>query len=116
MKEGESPPLVWRASNDNGDKPGNGIELTLRGGKIHGQFFLLAPEKPHNFEAGHSFPITILERRAEELVCEVTFGSPQAEKFTLKLPKFFPRDRFVAIFQDAEPGTTAIDFVFERTR
>lgn len=37
---------VGRASNDNGDKPGNGIELTLKSNIISGRFFLLEPKKP----------------------------------------------------------------------
>ena len=107
---------MWRASNDNGDKPGNGIELTLHDSNILGRFFLLEPEKPHNFDAGIAFPIRILERRPHELVCEVRFSPTQLDKFVLKLPESFPQGKFDATMVDAEPGDTPIKFTFKRVR
>jgi len=107
---------VWRASNDYGDKPGNGIELTMEGKDISGRFFILEPEKPHNFDAGRAFPLRILERRATELVCEVRFNATQTDRFVLKLPESFPQNQFVATTHDREPGTTPIEFVFKRVK
>lgn len=107
---------VWRASNEYGDKPGNGIELTARGNEISGRFFILEPEKPRNFDTGRSFTIRILERHVRKFVCEVKFNANQIDKFVLTLPQSFPQDQFVATTHDLEPGTTPIDFVFRRLK
>ena len=109
-------PSVWRASNDYGDKPGNGIELVLTNDVISGTFFILEPDKPHNFEAGRAFAIEIVERRARDLVCQVRFSSSQTDKFVLKLPATFPQNEFVAATHETEPGTTPIEFRFKRVR
>ena len=110
------PPSVWRASNDYGDKPGNGIELSLIGNEISGKFFILQPENSRNFDAGRMFPIRILKRRERELVCEVTFSPLQTDKFIIKLPATFPEDEFVATTEDAEPGAIPIEFRFKRAK
>lgn len=39
-KEPERHGSVWRASNDYGDKPGNGIELVISEQGISGRFFI----------------------------------------------------------------------------
>ena len=107
---------VWRASNDNGDKPGSGIELTLKDNLISGRFFLLEPEKAHDFIAGRAFPMKITERTPRELFCEVRFSESQLDKFVLKLPPSFPQNQFIAVMQDPEPGTSPIEFNFKSQR
>lgn len=109
-------PSVWRASNDYGDKPGNGIELVLTNGVISGTFFILEPEKPHNFDAGRAFAIEIVERRERELVCQVRFSLSQTDKFILKLPGTFPQNEFVAVTYETKLGTMPIEFRFKRVR
>jgi len=42
---------VWQASTENGDKPGNGIKLVDSDGRLSATFFLLDPNKPHDFKA-----------------------------------------------------------------
>ncbi len=108
--------MVWRASNDYGDKPGNGLELSLQSNAVSGTFFLLEPSKPHDFKSGPAFPLKILERRGFELVCEVRYNENFLDKFVLKLPQNFPRREFTAILQDVKPGTTPMEFNFKRVK
>ena len=95
---------VWRASNDYGDKPGNGIELELSAGQLSGKYYILEPEKSDDFSSGVSFPLTLTKRSSAESMCEVPFNPAEVDKSVLKLPGKFPDVEFVATITDTEPG------------
>lgn len=107
---------VWRASNDNGDKPGNGIDLELDSGKVSGKYYILEPEKSDDFSSGVSFPMTLTRRSSTEFLCEISFNPAEVDKFVLKLPGKFPDDEFVATTTDTEPGAEPIEFKFRKIK
>ena len=106
---------VWRASNDNGDKPGIGIELTRVGDRMFGRFFILDPGKPHDFEAGLAYAIHVKEQKNDKLICEVSLEAGHTDSFTLQLPKSFPKDQFVGVFQRSE-RKAPIEYKFTRIK
>jgi len=95
---------IWRASNDHGDKPGNGIEIDLNGGQLSGRYYILEPEKSDDFSSGVSFPMTLTKRSSTEFMCDVSFNPAEVDKFVLKLPGKFPDEEFLATTTDTEAG------------
>jgi hypothetical protein len=106
---------VWRASTDNGDKPGNGIVLVEDGGRINGTFFLLDPNKPHNFKAGRAFPTEVVQAREGELRFVVRLGDNQKDEFAIVLQGPLTGKRVNATLRDilGERNPTALTFVRE---
>lgn len=112
----DAGPIVWRASNDNGDKPGNGIELTLNGEDISGAFYLLDPEKPRRFDQGVRLPMSVERQAARLLLCEVQLNALESHKFVLWLPDDFPKVEFVAVTKNVKPETVSVEFRFKRVK
>ena len=77
--------MVWRASTENGDKPGAGIELLVFEAEIQAKFYLLDTDKPHDFSAGVSIPAKLKSRNTSELRLVATFGQAQVEELVVKL-------------------------------
>jgi hypothetical protein len=67
---------VWRASMEDGDKPGIGFELQKKAGKITGVAYLLDPNFPHDFSHGMKCLMTIISQSPKE----VRFLVPWSEK------------------------------------
>jgi hypothetical protein len=65
---------AWRASEDNGDKPGIGFELRKEGEKVTGSAFLLDPDFPHDFTHGVKLPMMPLEQSAKEVKFSVQWN------------------------------------------
>lgn len=76
---------VWRASVDNGDKPGIGIVLVQRGDEVTGTFYLLDPEKPDDFEAGRGRPMEAIRWKGREIQFAVDLGGGQRVREILRL-------------------------------
>ena len=110
-----SSPTIWRASTENGDKPGIGMEIRRAGHDPTCLVFLLDPNFPHDFSKGRQCPTAI------------TFQSKDAMEFTVQwLPNltesrhlFFPdgvqEEGFRAVFSvnSDEPG---MEYNFQRLR
>ncbi len=106
---------TWRASNDHGDKPGNGIELRVgKTGEFQGRFFLLRPEKPNDFLAGVSLPMAISQHSANEVLFSVDFGNGQIDHMRLSFPHRITGNTCEGVLQDQGGGDAPIRFVFHK--
>ena len=106
---------VWRASEDNGDKPGFGIELTEESGRVNGTFFLLDPNKPHDFKAGKAFPTQVTQSGALELRFVVQLDN-QKDEFIVVLQSPLKGDRVSATLRDLREGTEPVALTFVRQK
>ena len=86
---------IWRASEDNGDKPGIGFELKKEGAKITGVAFILDPNFPHDFTHGLKHDMLLLQRSPQE----IQFLVPWSEKTKETLVFQFPEQDWPAAFQ-----------------
>ena len=109
---------VWVASEANGDKPGFGFKLIEETGQISATFFLLDPNKPHDFEAGRPFPTEIIRSRKSELHFVVRLEDNRKEEFVIQLQRPLRGDLVNATLRDFERGTkpTALLFVRQNQR
>jgi hypothetical protein len=59
---------VWKGLIDHGDKPGIGLILTESEGEITGgSFYVLDPDKPHNFKAaGQTAPLRDIQKATHD--------------------------------------------------
>lgn len=106
---------TWRASNDHGDKPGNGIELRVdKTGELQGRFFLLQPEKPNDFLAGVSLPMAINQHTANEVLFSVDFGNGQIDRMKLSFPGGIAGNICEGVLQDQGGGDAPIKFIFRK--
>lgn len=76
---------TWRASEDNGDKPGIGMELVRTAGGVHGWMYLLEPGKPHDFAAGSRRRMEIHHANDREIRFAVQWLPEQREELVLSL-------------------------------
>jgi hypothetical protein len=62
---------VWRASTENGDKPGIGYELRKEKGTVAGYGYILDPDHPHDFSHGKRAAMIIAEQSPNQIVFRV---------------------------------------------
>ena len=65
---------VWRASEDNGDKPGIGYELRVANGAVAGDAYILDPDHPRDFARGKRAAMTIVEQSPREIIFRVRWS------------------------------------------
>jgi hypothetical protein len=66
---------MWRASDENGDKPGIGYELRNENGRIAGDAYILDPGFPHDFSHGRRAAMTIVEQTPGQITFRVQWDS-----------------------------------------
>jgi hypothetical protein len=62
---------TWRASDDNGDKPGLGYELRNDNGKVSGDAYIIDPGFPHDFSHGRRAAMTLVKQSPGEITFRV---------------------------------------------
>ena len=77
----------WRASVDNGDKPGIGIELLQTPNGLSGFMYLLDPNKPNDFGAGVRRPMEIHDSTEREIRFSVQFPPGPREDMLLRFAR-----------------------------
>jgi hypothetical protein len=108
---------VWRASVANGDKPGNGIELVERAGEIRGAFFLLDPNRPHDFSAGCVFPTEVTRLTESEFRFVVRLNETVTDEFVIRLDEPLKCERVSATLREvAADRRQPISLVFVREK
>jgi hypothetical protein len=65
---------IWRASDENGDKPGIGYELRTEGGKVSGEAYILDPGFPHDFSRGKRAAMAIVGQSPGEITFRVKWN------------------------------------------
>ncbi len=107
---------VWVASEANGDKPGFGFKLVEERGRISATFFLLDPNKPHDFEAGRAFPTEVVRSRESELHFVVRLDDNRKDEFVILFQSPLRGDLVNATLRDFERGTKPIALMFVRQK
>lgn len=107
---------TWRASVDNGDKPGIGIELTRRGEALTGRMFLLDPNRPKNFSAGSARPMEIHRFTDKEVRFTVEWKPEIHDEMILRLSSPLQGERVHGVLESADRSDTPRDYEFVRTR
>ena len=106
---------TWRASVENGDKPGVGIELNCTTNGIAGFMYLLDSNKPHDFTAGERQPMQIHQTTEREIRFEATFAGVHDE-MVLRLAKPLGGNLFHAVLQSADGQDEPRDYEFIRIK
>ena len=107
---------TWRASVDNGDKPGIGIDLTRAANGISGFIFLLNPNKPHNFAAGSRRLMEIHRSTETEIYFAVQWLPTQREEMVLRLAAPLTEDSVRGELQSVGGKDTPRIYNFTRAR
>ena len=107
---------VWLASTDNGDKPGNGIKLVENAGRLNATFFLLDPNKPHDFNAGRAFPTDVFQVGKSELRFVVHLDDNQKDKFIVVLQGPLKGKRVNATLHDVSDESRPVPLTFVRNK
>ena len=76
---------TWRASAENGDKPGIGIELIREANGISGWLYILDPNKPHDFSAGSRHRMEIQKATDREIRFAVQLLPTRRDEMVLLL-------------------------------
>jgi hypothetical protein len=107
---------TWRASEDNGDKPGIGIELTRHTETITGRMFLLDPNRPNDFAAGSPRPMRIQHFTDTEIRFAVDWHPDVHDEMILRLSSPLQGYRVHGVLESADHSGTPIDFDFVQTK
>lgn len=107
---------IWQASIDNGDKPGNGIRLVDEAGRLSATFFLLDPNKPHDFKAGKAFPTEVVQSKETEIHLIVRLDNDQKDEFVVALQNQLKGNRVSATLREVHSEGIPISLTFERQR
>jgi hypothetical protein len=88
---------VWRASGDNGDKPGIGFELRKHAEEISGFAFLLDPDFPNDFShTGFRRAMTFISQSPNEIRFRVAWNETSTETLVFRFEKADWPDSFGA--------------------
>jgi hypothetical protein len=106
--------MVWQTSTDNGDKPGIGIRLIGYEGQISGTFFLLDPDKPHDFSKGRAFPTQVVHTTQFDFRFLVRLNETQKDEFVITLEGPLKGRRVKATLRDLDGKGSPIALTFVR--
>jgi hypothetical protein len=107
---------TWRASVDNGDKPGIGIELNRTTNGIAGFIYLLDPNKPRDFAAGMRLPMQIHQITEQEIHFDVDWSPNVHDKMVLRLAKPLGGNSVNAVLQSTDGQDEPRDYEFIRIK
>ncbi len=110
------PISTWRASADNGDKPGIGIEIQQDEGRTKGRIFLLDPEHPHDFGAGSPNDMVIHRVTPTEIWFRVSWSTDVQEELVLRFPSQLRGHRVVGILETVDHSGAPQEYSFFRVR
>jgi len=99
---------IWRASDENGDKPGIGYELRIEDGKVTGTAYILDPDYPHNFSHGRRAAMTIVEQSAKEITFRVKWDQDLKATLRFQFKDAVWPDSFQAVVAEMD-GSEPVD-------
>lgn len=108
-------PETWRASEDNGCKPGIGMELVKRDAGVSGAVFILDPNKPHDFTAGRRCPMQFQRQEPQDLYFTVEILPERTDKMHLHLASPLAGELIKAILQMEDGSGSPVNYEFRRT-
>lgn len=107
---------TWRASVDNGDKPGIGIELTRDKATLTGRMFLLDPERPKDFTAGSERPMQIHRFNDTEIYFAVDWEEDIHNEMILRLSSPLQLQNIRGVLQSTDKSGTPREYEFIRVK
>lgn len=107
---------TWRASVDNGDKPGIGIELVRTSDGVRGWMYLLDPNKPRDFAAGSRRRMEIHQASDREIHFAVQWLPTQREELVLRLSSPLAGKSVHGVLRSADGQDEPSAYEFARTR
>lgn len=99
---------AWRASDQNGDKPGIGYELRNEDGRITGEAYILDPDFPHDFSHGRRAAMTVVEQSPKEITFRVRWSRDLKATLRFQFKEVNWPDSFQAIVTEIN-GSEAFD-------
>lgn len=112
----EMQPVIWRASESNGDKPGVGYEIIDKSGKISGSFLLFEPNRPHNFETAVRIPMTLVKVSTNQYRATVHYPKSEADELDIRFDGPLEGSAKKAVIQQLNQPSSAGEFIFLRKR
>lgn len=109
----ETQPVVWRASESNGDKPGVGYEI-VEAAKLSGSFLLFEPSKPHDFDTATRIPMTLVKVSANEYRANVRAPSGGMDELSIRFVGQPDASTRKAVVQQLNRPSAPQDFTFVR--
>ena len=106
---------TWRASVDNGDKPGIGIELTQTNDGISGWLYLLDPNKPHDFSGGSRRLMEIQKATDREIRFAVQWLPTRRDEMVLVLASPLTGRSVSAVMRSQDEKSEARTYELIRT-
>jgi hypothetical protein len=104
---------VWRASGDNGNKPGIGFELRKDARGISGFAFLLDPDFPNDFShTGLRRAMTVVGQSPNEISFRVAWNENATETLVFRFEKTDWPDSFEATVTSIRGTETSAARVF----
>lgn len=104
---------IWRASEDNGDKPGIGFELRKDGRGISGFAFLLDPDFPNDFaHTGLRRAMTLVSQSSNAVSFRVEWNENSTEILVFRFEKADWPDSFDATVTSMRGAETSAPRVF----
>lgn len=100
QRAGETDTEIWEASVDNGDKPGNGLRLIEKSGQMSAVFFLLNPNRPHDFSGAIPLSTTLTKLSNTEFKISVVFEQNVENELILRLKEPLRRSPVYGLLQD----------------
>lgn len=110
------PDGTWRASTKNGDKPGVGIELHRKGAELSGAFFVIDPNRPHEFRSGISFPMRIDKDSGNEIIFTVRFAPDNIQTDRLVFDPPQNRMKVRANLESVPANGSKREYIFRRIK
>lgn len=107
---------TWRASVDNGDRPGIGIELTKHADTVSGRVFLLDPNRPHDFAAGAPRQMQIHNTTDSEIRFAVDWLPSVHDEMILRLNSPLKAKLVRGVLASADGSDTPREYEFIRTK
>jgi hypothetical protein len=109
---------AWRASDENGDKPGIGYELRVENGAITGTAYILDPNFPHDFSHGRHAAMRIMRQSPQEITFRVEWDRDLGATLRFQFKEAAWPDSFQAVVTeliDSEPYNPAT-YTFARVK
>jgi hypothetical protein len=107
---------TWRASSENGDKPGIGIELRRKGSALSGTLFVIDPNRPHDFRSGRAFSIRVDKDTGEEVVFTVQFATDNIQTQRLIFDPPANRMKLRGTLEPVPANGSKQEYIFRRIK
>lgn len=106
--------VVWEASAENGDKPGNGIRLVESSGQLSATYFVLDPNKPRDFSAGRELPTDTVKANPTEVRFVVHLNTNETREIVVRFRGPLSGKSLNAIVRGFRAGNQSSTMTFVR--